>query len=59
MREKICFGRWAVQFGVPIIGVREADERRGAAEFADERRDAPDDLKFIFDSIEFLTMRRR
>ena len=44
---------------VPLIGVYEADERRGKVDFGAEIESAPDDLKYIITQVEFLAFRRR
>ena len=51
--------RWARQYGVHIIGVHEADARRGAVDFMQERASAPADLQSIVEEVEFLPFRRR
>ena len=51
--------RWAKKYERQIIGVFEADSRRGAVDFNEERLSAPADLKSIIEQVEFIAFRRR
>lgn len=56
MSRPFCISelRWAKQYGCTFVGVIEKDSRRGAADFGQEAADAPDDLKHLFQDIEFV-----
>eukprot|EP01043_Picozoa_sp_COSAG02_P048046 COSAG02_NODE_4674_length_5106_cov_9.921310_5_plen_323_part_01 len=51
--------RWGKQYGCKFIGIKEDDDRHGRANFAEERAAAPDDLKHLYDEVEFISYRRR
>ena len=51
--------RWAQAYGCTFIGVKEDDARHGAVDLVKEKESAPQDLRHIVDSVEFITYRRR
>eukprot|EP01047_Picozoa_sp_COSAG01_P002218 COSAG01_NODE_58_length_30193_cov_12.302020_1_plen_1409_part_00 len=58
--------RWAIQYGCKFVGVAEFDDRHGGGKneegvdlFTRERATAPEDLKFLFDQVEFEPFQRR
>eukprot|EP01047_Picozoa_sp_COSAG01_P071126 COSAG01_NODE_10960_length_2039_cov_2.393299_1_plen_558_part_10 len=58
--------RWGIQYGCKFIGVAEFDDRHGGGKSAEgvdlftrERAAAPEDLKFLFDQVEFEPFQRR
>ncbi len=51
--------RWGIEYKCKFIGIMEQDSRHGPADLAREREAAPEDLKFIFDQVEFEPYQRR
>jgi hypothetical protein len=57
--------RWGRLYECKFIGVVEFDERHGGTEngpkkiFDQEKESAPDDLKYLFDDVEFIPYERR
>ena len=50
--------RWGIKYGCTFIGVMEADNRHGKADFGEEKAKAPGDLKHLLDEVEFLAFQR-
>eukprot|EP01045_Picozoa_sp_COSAG04_P027892 COSAG04_NODE_4189_length_2244_cov_22.203730_1_plen_434_part_00 len=51
--------RWAKMYNCGLVGVHEADNRHGAANFRTEKQRAPVDLEHLLDDVEFIEYRRR
>ena len=51
--------RWGIKYNCNFVGVVETDERHGKGDFAVEKEAAPEDLKHLFDTVEFETFQRR
>ena len=45
--------RWGLKYGCKFIGVMEADDRHGKADFGKEKVKAPEDLMHLLDEVEF------
>ena len=52
--------RWAIQYGLQIVGVYEADFRRESmtVDLQEERDAAPPDLRQVVDAREFIELQR-
>jgi hypothetical protein len=51
--------RWAKLYGCNLIGVVEKDSRHSPADFEEEKKRAPPDLRHLLDDVEFIDFDRR